>query len=515
MGRPRTQPLPTGIHERVLPSGTRVYAISFVDQHGQRHRENVGPSADAAIARRKQRLREVADGTFSTTPRTVRAYSETWQKGRAHIRTSDRETQILRDYVLPEFGEMALDAIRRTHVEAWLVRLLDGAKGKLAPKTVANILGVLSSMLAHAVRAGVLHENVARVQDLDEHAKPPSVEARVVGPWSREEMATLISHPAIPEPRRIAYAIAAYTGARLGELAGLRWRDLDTKAQPFWMWTLRSQRDGAPLKGKGRAGGPERSVPVHPALRAILEAWRRDGWARWVRRHPTDHDLVVCDADGSMLTRGQMGGKTVKRDAAKAGLTPKGINGSREIERDFHSFRRGFISTVLSDGALPHHIQRITHGKPKRAGASAFDKYNDPDFRDLCAAVGKLNLTPHAYAEAVSLPMTGTDGPGAESHARSHGDTGRVLTLVSRRGSLEVPGVEGGADRGSVGISDATSGSPSPAVRSDPPAIQSDPVRVSPGVPREPSDPVAAAADALRALSPDQLAAVLAALVRR
>lgn len=486
MGRPRKNPLPRGIAVRVLPSGRVLYRVSFTDQHGKRRRENVGGSLDEAVARMRQREGEVAAGTYGATPRTIAEYARAWCEQRAAQgkRAADRETQLLRDHILPHLGEKRLEDLRPPHVAAWINALRTA--GTMAPKSILNAHGVLSAMLAHARFEGLTLDNPAR--GLPKGILPKNEKRKITGAWTRAEMVRLISDERIPEPRRVLYAIAAFTGARLGEVCGMRWRDLDTTAPGLWRWSLRTQWDARPLKTE-----QPRDIPIHAELARILTTWRDAGWGRYTMRVRTADDFVVPRADGTMLSKNAAGAKPTQRHAALVGI---------EVgTRDFHSFRRGMITLARTDGADVHVLERVTHN----AKGEMIDGYTYFGWEALCAAVASINLARDertTVTNVVQLAANGEPAGGSRSGSRTRSGAKKAAN------SLEVPGVERGAVSAPRGIRRDSAGSHVASTSHESSRIPTNPPTESRVVSGEP-DPLAAAA-ALLGMSPAQLREALA-----
>ena len=422
MARRRTKPLPKGIYERRFKSGIQ-YWYAFRDQTGARKQAFGGTTIEEAVRAKREREAEVEAGTYVaslTRETTLARYAPIYVSARRDkgVRSVEREDQILRDHILPHLGDKRLGELRPTDVAAW-VDVLDR---KLAPKSVLNAHGVLSTLLARARFEGLVLDNVA--QGLPAGILPQNVRKRNVGAFTREECAAMISCEAIPEDRRIAYALAAFTGARCGEVAGLRWRDLDTKAAPLWRWSLRTQYEGRPLKGKGRQGGPPRDVPIHPELQALLERWRADGWARFMCRHPRPDDFVCPREDGTVHSKQSLGAKAVHRHAKLAGVDSTG--------RDFHSFRRAMITIARTDGAREDLLERVTHN----AKGAMIDGYTYFGWEALCSAVQCIRLAPETIAPA--LPLTGQPVTKAVTDGEKADEIGLIL--------MEAPGVEPGSE---------------------------------------------------------------------
>lgn len=420
----RTKPLPTGIYARPRADGSPVYWISFNDETGARVQERGGTSIEEAVRLRAARLRAVADGTFArgaaTGQTTLASYSERWVQLRAAegVRTYQREAQTLRDHVLPHLGSMPLAELRPRDVARW-VRALRATS--MAPKSILNAHGVLGAMLSRAAFDEAIPSNPAR--DLPPGILPRNERVRQVAAWTRDEVETLIGDERIPEPFRVAWAIATFTGARIGEVAGLRWRDLDTKAAPLWRWALRTQYDGEPLKT-----GRPRDVPVHPELRRVLERWRLEGWARWTCHAPRPDDFVVPRENRGVHSKESLGAKAVARHCALVGI--------ERGARDVHSFRRAMVTLARTDGARSDILERVTHN----AAGEQIDGYTYFGWDALCEAVSCLRVQVRKGASVVAIRRAAVNGD-CYAPCYTEAPRGGNLNVLAVMG-MEAPGVE-------------------------------------------------------------------------
>src|SRR5205823_14532851 len=137
---------------------------------------------------------------------THQAGPATWSAYRSHLRL----------HILPRLGHLPLTAIRRQHVKALALHL----RSKLAPRSVADVLMVLSLVLGEAVEDRRIPHNPCRGVRV---AAGPRPERPVATAAQLRQIAARI-------PRTIDQALvitAAYTGMRWGELAGLHRDNLD------------------------------------------------------------------------------------------------------------------------------------------------------------------------------------------------------------------------------------------------------------------------------------------------
>lgn len=378
MPRPRTNPLPTGVYHR--RDRNPQYWIAYpCPLRGKRVQEAGGDTIAAAVAKRRQRLEAGARNPDEPAPDwTLEAFA-TWWLARRVTRTRSGDEALWRLHVQPYLGRVAVGELRPRAVIAWLAKLTGAGRGA---KVVRNAHAVLSAMLKHAVVHECAVLNAAR--DLPEGSLPHYEPARK-GRFERHEIEKLLTHEEIPEPYRIAFAIAAFTGARLGEVAGLRWSDLED-AEPLRRWDLRVQyADRRPLKSK--RGNRPRLVPIHRELWRLLARWKLTGYREAYGTSPQPGDLVAprrrADDFRELVghTRRSLGSALV-RWAPRVGV---------ELgERDFHSFRRAFVTWALEGQVERKEIRIVTHGDPRE---DILDVYRYARWATLCAVVDPIELT--------------------------------------------------------------------------------------------------------------------------
>jgi integrase len=228
---------------------------------------------------------------------------------------------IARVHLGPALGSKALDAITTEDVQQLKHRLLTKA-----PKTVNNVLTVLSVMLKKAVEWNVIGRMPCTVKMLPIVKRPMMF-------YDFDEFERLVdSARSLDSRAHLLVLLAGEAGFRLGEMAALEWRDVDfTKGQVCIQRSAWKGQIAAPK------GGRVRFVPLTTRLSAALRTHRH-------LRGP----LVLYQDDGSALTEGRVQG-WVRRAARRAGLHNNGP----------HILRHTFCSHLAMRGAPARAIQEL------------------------------------------------------------------------------------------------------------------------------------------------------------
>jgi integrase len=138
-------------------------------------------------------------------------------QGKLRPSTRRRYEQLLRKHVLDSIGGLRLDRIRPAHCQAVLDALIDGGR---APRTVAHCRAAMSSAFQAALRWQLVSTNPVRATTTPTPERP-----KLTTPDAAQLRA--LAEAAVGTTWEIAVLLAATTGARRGEVLGLRWSDVD------------------------------------------------------------------------------------------------------------------------------------------------------------------------------------------------------------------------------------------------------------------------------------------------
>jgi integrase len=247
-----------GFGIRVKPSGTASYLIQYRTKGGATRRLTVGKAGtftpEEARSRARRELARVADGRDPSAERkatrAVKTFAELvedWQvTNAAWLARGEASKHIdqgrINSHLLPLLGARTIDAINRETMERAFRDIRDGRtaidkpsgkkRGRTrvmgGPGTARRTLALASAIFAHAMRKGLIPSNpchgveTGRDGQRDTILESAEDYARMFAALARLEAERAVAMPAADALRLIAL-----TGARRGEITGLKWRNVD------------------------------------------------------------------------------------------------------------------------------------------------------------------------------------------------------------------------------------------------------------------------------------------------
>ena len=186
----------------------------------------------------------------------VEEFLSTYSLANNKISEQKQKRYICNNHLIPAFGLMNLDQIGVRDVEKLKATLLE--EKELERKTVNNILGVLRKLLSYAVEIEIL-KSIPKIKLL----KVPPQQHEFL---TFEEYDQLISNLSQKDDVLLCVALlGGDQGLRQGEMAGLKWQDINWRANKITV--MRSIWNGIEQSPKG---GKKREIPMTTRLRSAL-----------------------------------------------------------------------------------------------------------------------------------------------------------------------------------------------------------------------------------------------------
>ena len=374
--------------------------LSYLDPYtGERKRVSVyGPTRKAAL----DKLGEVRDRIEAGAPpkdatRTVGEWLAHWRQ--TSLAVSDRKPAtrelygtLCAKHLEPEsFGAIPLNRLRPSDVEGLILTMRRKTKpGKridentkpepvraLSDSTVRQVYTILRAGLDGAVRDGLLARNPAAL------VKRPGVERTEARYLTADETSRLLK--AVEGSRYCAVlALIAATGLRKGEALGLSWDKVDLDAGVLKVVATLNRVQGKLVCSEPKTPRARRTVPLTPAMVALLRKHKATQAAERLRATNQWQDLglvFVTELGEPVDPRNLL--RVIELAAAKAGLHGVGVHTLR------HSAALGWMEAGVHIKAI---ADLLGHSSVSITGDTYGHSTDDAAKAAVLALGARLNL---------------------------------------------------------------------------------------------------------------------------
>jgi integrase len=348
---------------------SRYWTACFRDQHGvlrrystkETNRTRAMRIAEAyeKAARQKRTLRVTREAIerlhaelsgVAVQRRSLRSFAKEWLESKAP-ETVPSTLEFYRytiSQLLAHLGPRADEPITEiTKADLVAFRNALSARG-LAPKTINHRLKVAKMVFRAGRRDGLLSEDpsefvaVVRSRNSSENKRPFSI----------DQLRAVLA-VADPEWRSLVL-FGLYTGQRLGDLARLRWSNIDLARNELRLVTSKTNRSmiiplATPLRRhiEELPSSDDPVAPLHPRAWAVLDAQGKSG--------------TLSRQFGELLAQA---GLRARQPHRSSGKTRQGARGPRQLS--FHSLRRT-ATTFLHEAGIPAAVAQALIGHDSEA----------------------------------------------------------------------------------------------------------------------------------------------------
>ncbi|MFW6047419.1 MAG: tyrosine-type recombinase/integrase [Candidatus Woesearchaeota archaeon] len=266
-------------------------------------------------------------------------------------RTIDRYSIIVKNHLIPAFGDYQVKDIKPIHIESYQnLKLKEGklnSNGGLSEETVRMHHNLLSSIFKYAQRLELIEKNPVKLVPSPK-AKRPNHNF-----LNEEQLQKILEYSKglwIHDYIKVAVA----TGMRRGEMIGLEWSNVDLKNNKISIVkALKRTSKGIELS-ETKTSSSRRSIAITEDTAKILKRIKKEQAKRKLKlgnKYNTRFDLVFCEKDGRYCNPNSVT-RRFKRVAKAVGL------GHIKL----HDLRHTMASLMLKSGTNPKVVQeRLGH----------------------------------------------------------------------------------------------------------------------------------------------------------
>lgn len=269
-------------------------------------------------------------------------------------RTYEYYVNVINALIMPLLGHIKLVDLKPAHVQQFIKCLQDSSEVKLSPSTIKRKVAILQSILKQAVKLGLIQTNPANADRL---TMPKTITPKVEI-FTKQEAAEMLSClENEPLQYQTIVQLAIMSGARLGELVGLKFSDVDFINHKITIERSAYKLKGQPVKTKSPKDNDIRTVTINEScidlirlLKAEKERERLRLGTAWV-----GDEWLFTQWDGSIMypqTPSQWFSKFLERNGLK--------------HRKFHALRHTSATLLLYGGVNVKQVQgRLGHSDLK------------------------------------------------------------------------------------------------------------------------------------------------------
>ncbi len=323
---------------------------------------------------------QAAQGEFVPRKRiTVEQVCADYINGRHNLRaTSLTKLQYDLAPLRDRHGDLPVQRLTKAHLDSLVVELVAGGSKTTKGRTrkpwsalsVNKVIATVSQVLADAKNQGVVNRNVA---DLVSRVLVPYAE---VDTYTQEEVDTLL---ASATDSRIGHALElALCALRRGEVAGLRWVDVDLESRSLSVVNNRVDAGGKVVENDPKSVMSRRTLPLPDRLVNVLKAAKTRQAVERLALGGGEWKYVVCNEAGDPY-HPQVLSRYWAQAVKRAGLRHIKLHGGRHTAAT-HMHLMGVPMAVIAawighkDSTLTQRLYAHSQDDALRSAGAVFDR---------------------------------------------------------------------------------------------------------------------------------------------
>ena len=340
------------------------YVIDCYDQNGKRYRKSMKADATKELARKELREIEakIERRTFlhdKKAPLFSKVKAEWLEHKKQFLRENTWETCEANSRIhFDSLDNLRINQITIATIEKFITELQNkprstaatrkpdfiptGEEKKISLSTMRKILVTLNQIMAYAVRHRLIDYNPVRDAERP-RSQGKEGQEKAISILTPEQIRNFLEAVTDQEYKTL-FLTAIMTGARQGEMLGLKWSDIDfQKKQISINRTFNSGRFFTP-----KTKGSKRNIDLAPMLIRELAAWQLICSGR-------NNDLVFPNEAGEPMNYSNMVNRYYKKALKAAGIP----------QIRFHDLRHTYASLLLAQGENIKYVQnQLGHSSP-------------------------------------------------------------------------------------------------------------------------------------------------------
>lgn len=320
------------------------YVIDFYDSQGNRKRKTLKAGTTKAKARDILRDIEIqlAKGLYLPEER-IPLFSEVAKDWLEFKKLNIRKSTwfCLEGHTRNHFeklNNLRVNLIATAVIEKWIIRR---QQSNMNISTLRKVLVTLGQIMAYAVRHKYLDHNPVR--DAERPRGQGIIKEKKIKILTPDEIKAFL-YAVTNQKYRALFRLAIMSGARQGELLGLKWSDIDWEASQIRIERTFNNQSWYDVK----TAASKRRIDLGPGMMAELKKWK-------IACMPSRLNLIFPNESGQPINHTNMRYRYFKPALKKSGV--------RKIR--FHDLRHTYASLLIEQGENIKYIQsQLGHSTP-------------------------------------------------------------------------------------------------------------------------------------------------------
>ncbi len=320
------------------------YVIDFYDNQGKRRWKTLPKGATKAKAREAMRDIEdqLARGIY-LPDKKIPIFSEVAKDWLEYKKPNLREStwSVYEGHTRNHFHELddlKINRITTARIEKFIT---DRQKQGLNILTLRKILVTFGQIMGYAVRHKYIDYNPARDAERPKgQGKTKKQKIRILTPVEINALSEVVSN----KKYRTLFMLAIFSGARQGELLGLKWSDVDWTNNQIHIQRTYNNQSWYDVKTETS----NRKIDLGPFMMTELKKWK-------LAYTPCEFDLIFPNEAGGPINHNNMCYRYFSPALKKAGIG----------KVRFHDLRHTYASLLIEQGENIKYIQsQLGHSSP-------------------------------------------------------------------------------------------------------------------------------------------------------
>ena len=208
----------------------------------------------------------------------IQQFYSTYKQNQVETTIISRE-RVIKNHILPQFGERRINEITTSECQAWINNL----NKKYARETILKIKNAIYPVFEAAVEDRLMERNPLNSRFIEIGGRD-TVPHKALPKEKMQEIR--LGAPMLDKKEKLMVGLLSYTGMRFEEVLGIRWDDINDDWIKIQRAVVHPKRNAPLIKGT-KTKTSNRIIPYFQELKDLIEDCRTTGYLLASDKDPT------------------------------------------------------------------------------------------------------------------------------------------------------------------------------------------------------------------------------------